>query len=94
MNDDEDDKSRTRVSSNNSVKKLEKEINSINKNFQSVNTQLALLKETDSGLSDSDPEEESHFQYSKSNVGRNIFQLVQLGAEFEPRLAHIFRQSY
>ena len=82
MKEDDDGKSRTIASSNNGVKKLEKEIKTTKKHFHSVNTQLAQLKESNSNISDSDTEEDSHFQHSESNVRRHSFQFSQLDAEF------------
>ena len=93
MNEDDDNKSRTSASSNDRVKKLEKEINTIKKNFHYVNTQLAHLKESNSDLSDSDTEEDSHFQHAESDVGKHSFQFSQMDAEFEPQIAHLFKQS-
>ena len=64
------------------MKKPEKEIKTINKNFHYVNTQLAQLKENNSDISDSDTEEEYNFQHAESNVRRNKFQFEQLNTEF------------
>ena len=44
LNEYDKDKKRTSVSSNNIVKKLKKEINTMKKNFKSVNTEIAQLK--------------------------------------------------
>ena len=44
-------------------------------------------------MSDSDTEEESHFQHAKSNVGKHSFQFVQLDAKFETRISKLFKQS-
>ena len=63
--DDDDDKSTKSTSSQaSSVKKLTKDLKSMKKAFTTVNTQLKQLKEDDSDLSDSDSEEDSHFQLS------------------------------
>ena len=70
------------MSFNRRVEKLEEDVNTIKKNFHSINTQLAKLKESNSGLSDSDTEEDSHFQHAESNVGRHSFRFAQLDAEF------------
>ena len=75
------------------MEKLENSIKTINKNFRSVNTQLAQLKESNSELSYSDTEEDSHFQHAESNVGRHSFRFAQLDAEFEHRISHLFKQS-
>jgi hypothetical protein len=46
-----------------SVNKLKKDLKSINKVFNTVNTQLAQLKEAESNISESEGEDEaSHFQ--------------------------------
>ena len=93
MKEDDDGKSRTIASSNNGVKKLEKEIKTTKKHFHSVNTQLAKLQESNFDISDSDTEEESHFQHAKRNVGKHSFQFAQLDAEFEPQISQLFKQS-
>ena len=51
------------------------------------------MKENDFDLSYSDPEEDSHSQYAKSNIGRHRFQFAQLDAEFEPGIAQLLKQS-
>ena len=81
------------MSFNRSVEKLEQDVNTIKKNFHSINTQLAQLKEINSDILDSDTEEDSHFQHAESNVSRHSFQFAQLDDEFEPRISQLFKQS-
>ena len=64
QDDDGDDAKSTSQSSTSdkSIKKLNKDMKSMKKQFTQVNTQLQQLKEDDSDLSDSETEEDSHFQ--------------------------------
>jgi hypothetical protein len=60
------DDDRSTSSAANSVKKIKKDLKSINKAFTTVNTQLAQLKEADSDISDSEGEEALHFQVDQA----------------------------
>jgi hypothetical protein len=71
---DDDDRSTANAAS--SVKKLKKDIKSIQKAFTTVNTQLAQLKEADSDISESEGEEASHFQVDQA------LQFAQLDKKF------------
>jgi hypothetical protein len=71
-----------------SMKKLKKDLNSMNKPFTKVNTKLKKLKETDSDISDSEGDDESpHFQMDAA------LQFMQVDKEFEPRIAKLFKQT-
>jgi hypothetical protein len=82
-----DDDDRSTASAASSVKKIKKDLKSINKAFTTVNTQLAQLKEADSDISDSEGEEASHFQVDQA------LQFAQLDKKFEPRVAKIFKHA-
>jgi hypothetical protein len=72
----------------NSVKKLQKDIKSTRKAFTTVNTQLEKLKEAESDISESEGEDKaSHFQMYVA------LQFTQVGKEFEPRIAKLFKQA-
>ena len=74
----------TVASTKSSVDKLKKQVKEMKKKFTTVNTQLEKLKETsDMSGSDSESEEASHFQ----------FQFLQTKADFQPRIAKLFKQS-
>jgi hypothetical protein len=76
------------VSTSSSVKKLKKDIKSVNKAFTTVNTQLAQLKKADSDFSESEGDEEaSHFQVDQA------LQFAQVDKKFEPRIAKLFKQA-
>jgi hypothetical protein len=84
-NDDDD---RSAAATVNSIKKLQKDIKSMMKAFTTVNTQLEKLKEADSGISESEGEDEaSHFQMDAA------LQFAQVEKEFEPRIAKLFKQA-
>jgi fumarate hydratase class II len=70
-----------------SVKKLKKDLKSIKKAFNTVNTQLAKLKEYDSDISELEGEEVSHFQVDQA------LQFAQLHKKFEPTIAKLFKQA-
>jgi predicted nucleic acid-binding Zn-ribbon protein len=73
-----------------SIKKLTKEMKSINKKFSSINAQLQQIQENESDLSDSKEEEEaSHFQ-----IGNSGFLFTQMEQDFEPRIAKLFKQVH
>jgi hypothetical protein len=58
------------------------------KAFTTVNTQLALLKEADYDISDSEGDEEaSHFQIDEA------LQFAQVNKGFEPRIVKLFKQN-
>ena len=59
------------------------------KAFTTVNTKLQQLKEEASDISDSesDKEEDSHFQFDAA------LQFTQVEDEFEPRIANLFKQA-
>jgi hypothetical protein len=61
-----DDEAKTVASTASSVKMLKKDIKSTKKDFTTVNTQLEKLKEADFDLSDSDSDDQSHFQRDAS----------------------------
>ena len=83
----DDDKS---VATTASVKKLEKELKAMKKSFKTVHTQLQDLREDESDISDSDTESAtSHFQFE-----HDAFQFAQVEAEFEPRIAKLFKQMH
>ena len=86
-NKDDDDQSVS--SSAESVRKLNKDINKMKKNFATVNTQLNKLKEEADGsdLSESNEEEDSHFQVCHE------VHFTQFDEEFEPRIAKLFKQA-
>jgi Skp family chaperone for outer membrane proteins len=72
----------------NIVKKLQKDVKSMRKAFTTVNTQLEKLKEAESGISDSEGEDEaSYFQMDAA------LQFAQVEKEFEPRIAKLFKQA-
>ena len=76
------------------MNKLAKYFKKISRVFTTVNTQPQNLKEADSGLSDSEDEDEaSHFHMSNSNFSISYFQLSQLDEEFEPHITSIFNQT-
>jgi hypothetical protein len=84
-NDDDDSSAAAMV---NSVKKLQKDIQSTRKAFTMVNTQLEKLKEAESDISESEGEDEaSHFQMDVA------LQFAQVEKEFEPRIAKLFKQA-
>jgi hypothetical protein len=71
-----------------SVYKLKKDLKSIKKAFTTVNTQLALLKEADYNISDSERDEEAlHFQMDEA------LQLAQVVKGFEPRIVKLFKKK-
>jgi hypothetical protein len=82
-----DDTDRSTTSAASSVKKLKKDLKSIQKVCTTVNTQLAQLKEADSDISESEGEEASHFQVDQA------LQFAQVDKKFEPRIGKIFKQA-
>jgi hypothetical protein len=59
------------------------------KAFTTVNTQIALLKEADSDISDSEGDEEaSHFQIDEA------LQFAQVNKGFEPIIVKLFKQNH
>jgi hypothetical protein len=82
-----DDDERSTASAASSIKKLKKDLKSINKAFTTVNTQLAQFKEADSDISESEREEVSHFQVAQA------LQFAQLDTKFEPIIAKLFKQA-
>jgi Tfp pilus assembly protein PilO len=66
------------VSTVSSIDKLKKDLKSMKKSFTTINTQLTLLKEADSDISDSEGDEEaSYFQMDET------LQFAQVDKEFE-----------
>jgi hypothetical protein len=86
-NSNEDDDSSASATIN-SVKKLQKDTNSMRKAFTTVTTQLEKLKEAESDISESEGEDESsHFQVDAG------LQFAQVEKEFEPRIVKLFKQA-
>jgi hypothetical protein len=84
-NDDDDSSAAATV---HSVKKLQKDINSMRKALTTVNNQLEKLKEAESDISESEGEDEaSHFQMDVA------LQFAQVEKEFEPRIPNFFKQA-
>jgi predicted nucleic acid-binding Zn-ribbon protein len=87
-NDDDDAKSSASMAS--SIKKLMKEMKSINKKFSLINAQLQQIQENESDMLDSKEEEEaSHFQ-----IGNNGLLFTQMEQDFEPRITKLFKQAH
>jgi hypothetical protein len=83
-----DDNNSSAAATINSVKKIQKDIKSMMKAFNTVNTQLEKLKEAGSDISESEGEDEaSHFQMDVA------LQFAQVEKEFEPRIAKLFKQA-
>jgi hypothetical protein len=88
--DDDDDDAKSSASMASSIKKLTKEVKSMNKKFSLINAQLQQIQENESDLSDSKEEEEvSHFQ-----IGNSGFLFMQMEQDFEPRIAKLFKQVH
>jgi hypothetical protein len=86
-NSNEDDDS-SAAATVNSVKKLQKDTQSMRTAFTTVNTQLEKLKEAESEISESEGEDEaSHFQMDAA------LQFAQVENEFEPIIAKLFKQA-
>jgi hypothetical protein len=84
-----DDNDRSLASTASSVDKLKKDLKPMNKAFMTVNTHIALLKEADSDISDSEGDEEaSYFQKDKA------LQFTQVDKGFEPRIVKLFKQNH
>jgi hypothetical protein len=70
------------------LRKSRRILNLSKKNFTTVNTQLAQLKEADSDISESEEDEEaSHFQVDQA------LQFAQVDKKFEPRISKLFKQT-
>jgi hypothetical protein len=83
--DDVDDAASTASS----VNKLKKDFKKMSKAFTTM--KLEKLKESESDLSGSDADEDSHFQYDDAFQ----FQFTQLESEFEPRISSLlFKQAH
>jgi hypothetical protein len=84
-----EDDDRSLASTAISINKLKKDLKSMKKSLTTVNTQLALLKEAESDISDSEGDEEaSHFQMDEA------LQFDQVDKVFEPRIVNIFKQNH
>jgi hypothetical protein len=84
-----EDDDRSLVSNTISVDKLKKDIKSMKKACTTVNTQLALLKEADSEISDPEGDEEAlHFQMDEA------LQFTQVDKGFKPRIARLFKKNH
>jgi hypothetical protein len=83
-----DDDNSSAAATFSSVKKLQKDIKSMRKEFTTVNTQLEKLKEAESDISESEGEDEaSHFQMDVA------LQFAHVKKEYEPRIAKLFKQA-
>jgi hypothetical protein len=83
--DDLDD-TKSKGSTTSSVKQLEKEMKKLKKKHSTINAQLQQLHEDDSELSESEAEEDSHFQ--------SHFQFTQVEGTFEPQIEALLKQSH
>ena len=76
------------------LKKLAENIKNMSRAFTIVNTQLQILKEADSYISDSEDEDEaSNFQMANINFGKSDFGFAQLDEECKPRISSLFNQT-
>jgi hypothetical protein len=67
---------------------MKKDFKSFKKAFTMVNTQLALLKEADSEISELEGDEEAlHFEVDQA------LQFAQIDNELEPRITKLFKQA-
>jgi hypothetical protein len=82
-----DDDDHSTASAASSVKKFKKDLKSIKKMFNTVNTQLAQLKEADSEICEPKGEEASHFQVAQA------LQFAQLDKKFDLIIAKLFKQT-
>ena len=87
---DGDDDEKSVASSAKSVAKLNKDLKKMQKTLTEVHTQLQDIKE-ESDLSDSDEEEDSHFQV---DCGQHALQFTQVDGMFEPAIAKLFKQAH
>jgi hypothetical protein len=72
-----------------SVDKIKKDIKYMKKFFTTINTQLALLKEADSDIYDSEGDEEaSYFQMDEA------LQFTQVDKGYEPGISMLFKQNH
>jgi hypothetical protein len=84
-----DDDDRSLASTASRVDKLKKDLKSMKKVFTTINTQLTLLKEADSDISESEWDEEaSNFQMDEA------MQFAQVDKGFTPRIAKLFKQNH
>jgi hypothetical protein len=79
---------RSLASTASSIDKLKKDLKYMKKAFTTVNTQLTLLNEADSDISDSEGDEEaSHFQMDEAP------HFTQVNKGFEPGISKLFKQN-